>query len=118
MKHIRTNIDHTIQMISDKEFPNTSTYSGEFPDDFYSTFSKGKYLFQSGEIIENPNWNESNGEILSLPDKVPHRALLIEAGVSSLQELLTIDDLTSLTGIGEAKAKDINEYLSTKNNEV
>lgn len=113
MKYIRTHSDNTIALVADKELPNTTGYSGSFPSDFYNTFSKGKYLFTGSEITLNPNWNEDNQEVLTLPEDLLHRTLLIEGGISSVQELQSIEDITTIPGIGEAKAEDINEYLTT-----
>jgi len=111
MKHLRTNPDHTIHLIADKALPDTQPFAGDLPDDFYNTFSKGKYLLIDGELVINAAWSEANGELIELPADIPHRELLLAAGVSSIRELQDIEDLTTLSGIGEVKAGEINEYL-------
>ena len=103
MKYIRTNKDGTIHLIADKEQPNTVAYSGKFPYDFYQTFSKGKYLFVDGEIVENAYFNESG-----LPRDIPHRTILITEGIRSIKDLP--EDLTTIGGIGKSKADDIINY--------
>ncbi len=122
MKYIRANEDNTIHLISDKKRKETVPYGGELPGDFYNTFSKGKYLFVDGEIVHNPQWGNSNknegasGENEEeLPQDIPHRGLLIAAGILTLSALLEIEDLTTITGIGVVKAGEINIYLSTTN---
>lgn len=114
MIYLRTNPDHTIHLIAEKEQPNTVPYSGEVPDDLLATFSKGKYLFMGDEIVLNSAWSQDNGEVVSLPADIPHRTLLLSAGISSLAELQDIEDLTTLSGIGTAKAEDITNYLNNQ----
>jgi len=115
--YIRSNLENRIELVSLIPREGDTLYNGEIPNDFYSTFSRGKYLFINGEIVANSNWNEANEELETMPQDVPHRALLIEAGISSIQELEGIQDLTSLTGIGSVKAQEIKTYLLTINNE-
>lgn len=52
------------------------------------------------------------GAAPQLPDDIPHRDELIDAGVASLEALRDLEDLTALPGIGKAKAADIKEYLA------
>lgn len=61
---------------------------------------------QEGEAAEE---TEDAG---GLPEDMPHRAELIDAGVESLDSLRELGDLTALPGIGKAKAADIKEYLA------
>jgi len=95
----------------------TVKYNEELPEDFLSTFSTGKYLFLAGEIVANAEWEEptQEEESHSLPNEFPHRKILIENGVTSIEELP--EDLTSINGIGASKAEDITEFLLTLNNE-
>lgn len=113
MKYLRTNIDNTIHLIADKKLPDTQPFTGKLPHDFYNTFSKGKYLLIDGELVVNSAWSEENGELIELPTDIPHRSLLIEAGISGLRELSDIQDLTSISGIGQVKAEEINNYITT-----
>ncbi|MEO9884247.1 MAG: DUF2977 domain-containing protein [Balneola sp.] len=112
--YIRVNDNHTIHSVSDKNKPDSIVYAGDLPQDFYQTFSKGKYLFIDDEIVLNPNWNEDNNEVLTLPEDVPHRVLLIEQGISSIEELQQIEDKTTIPGVGEVKASEINNYLNNE----
>lgn len=60
---------------------------------------------------------ESGGESdeVPLPDDLPHREEVEAAGVSSIDELAAIGDLTTLPGIGKAKAADIAAYMAAQN---
>lgn len=115
--YIRTNKDKTIHLVSDKKQGDTVEFCEELPDDFYQTFSKGKYLLAGSTLSVNPAWNEANQEVVTFPDAIPHRSLLLAAGISSIYELQQIDDLTTIAGIGSAKAAEIHEYLTTINKE-
>ncbi len=113
--YIRTTGDSGfIELISNHSRPETVKYSGDFPDDLYQTFSKGKYLFDGEDILLNPDWNEETQSTGNedLPEDTPHRELLIEAGITTLVELQGINDKTSIPGIGIVKAGEINIYLT------
>lgn len=111
--YIRANEENRIQLVSVFERPGSVAYDGELPEDFTETFSLGKYLFVVGEIVLNDAWDEASGTLISLPNDVPHRELLLSAGISSIEELQEIEDLTSIQGIGKSKAADIHDYLTT-----
>lgn len=112
--YLHLNPDNTISKISVNAFTDAIEYDKPLPSDFYNTFSKGKYLFIDGEIAVNSAWSEENGEVVSLPADVPHRTLLLNAGISSIQEIEQIEDLTTISGIGSAKAEDITNYLTNQ----
>ena len=101
--YIRSNLENRIELVSLIPREGDTLYNGEIPNDFYSTFSRGKYLFINGEIIKNTSYGEA-----SLPKDIPHRTILINAGISSIKDLP--EDLTTIGGIGKSKADDIINY--------
>ena len=105
--YIRTDETNKIELVSLFDRPETVEFKGELPEDFFETFSLGKYLFADGEIVKNTSYGEA-----SLPQDIPHRTILIAEGISSIQELP--EDLTIISGIGSAKADDINNYLTNQ----
>ena len=105
--YIRTDETNKIELVSLFERPETVEFKGELPEDFYQSFSLGKYLFADGEIVKNTSYGEA-----SLLQDIPHRTILITEGISSIKELP--EDLTTINGIGKSKADDINNYLINK----
>lgn len=47
-----------------------------------------------------------------LPEDLPWRSLLEDAGVTTLPELLELEDLTEIRGIGPARARQISEAVA------
>jgi hypothetical protein len=54
---------------------------------------------------------ETKDPVSDLPEGFPFRAELAAAGVTSVAGLLEVEDLTSLDGIGKARAEQISEAL-------
>lgn len=50
----------------------------------------------------------------SLPEGIPHLELLLDNGITDLNKLAEVDDLTDLKGIGDAKAEDIKNFWKEK----
>ncbi len=111
---MKTDVLYWLQLIT---IPERLNIMKSYQRTFLSTFSTGKYLFLAGEIVANAEWEEptQEEESHSLPNEFPHRKILIENGVTSIEELP--EDLTSINGIGASKAEDITEFLLTLNNE-
>jgi hypothetical protein len=57
---------------------------------------------QGGEIVE-----VEATDYTPLPSDFPQRDLLLNAGYGSIEDLLKLDDLTSITGIGPKSAEAI-----------
>lgn len=56
---------------------------------------------------------ETTGGNTPIPDDFPHADILTEGnGLRYLEELVDIEDFTTLEGIGESKADDIRDALS------
>lgn len=49
----------------------------------------------------------------ALPEDFPGRSFLMNAGVTTLAAVRAMGDLTSITGIGDATARDIADALGT-----
>ena len=115
--YLRADKNGKIELASAYNHEGTVKYNEELPEDFLSTFSTGKYLLIEGEIVANAEWEEptQEEESHSLPNEFPHRKILIENGVTSIEKLP--EDLTTINGIGASKAEDITEFLLTLNNE-
>lgn len=47
-----------------------------------------------------------------LPDDVPNKEALVNAGIESIEAIRQITDLTEIKGIGKASAEKIKDYLS------
>jgi hypothetical protein len=47
-----------------------------------------------------------------LPEDLPFRKILESAGISDIDALKAVEDLTTIKGIGEASAKAIADYLA------
>ena len=54
---------------------------------------------------------ETKDPVSDLPEGFPFRAELAAAGVTSMDELLEVEDLTNLDGIGNARAEQISKAL-------
>ena len=55
---------------------------------------------------------EEEGEEGTLPADIPGRAKLVAAGITSIEQLLDVPDLTSIDGVGEGIASQIETYLA------
>lgn len=63
-----------------------------------------------GAVAPIPNALPSDTTV-SLPDDVPARDMLIAAGVTTVDALRAVDDLTSIMGIGKVTASHIYGWL-------
>ncbi len=49
----------------------------------------------------------------SIPEEFPHRSILQDAGITTMSDLLAVDDYTAIPGIGPARQREILERLGT-----
>lgn len=71
------------------------------------------YLLAEGVIKESDLPEE---DACKLPEDFPYRKELSDSGVNTVEEVLAIEDLTTIKGIGESKAKEVTGFLSQETN--
>lgn len=64
--------------------------------------------------VHNLSENSQVGDKKKLPEDCPNYEVLIEAGLTTVDDVLNHDDLTMLKGIGDATAKSIIEFLKSE----
>lgn len=68
---------------------------------------------QAPQLASEPTPGQSETAETPLPEDFPHAATLIEAGITSVQRLQAVKNLTAIKGIGKAAEKQILDALKS-----
>lgn len=100
---------HTVRVINTVKFKGEYHIPGEESAVFEVTATERKQL---GSLVEDHDGDAPEVVESDLPDNLPGRAVLIEAGYASLDAIAEVEDLTSIDGIGAKTADAIEEYFA------